>query len=157
MIKKEKMGIYLLLLPLLTFCTNADNPKREPAKIEHITRKGISQQYSPKDFGTKPYIDTQEEEPLFNEKEFEAPSPIVENAPFLKDKIELQEDVDQLAKLKRAGRLSQKDYNARVAAIHSKNKPTPPKPKVEEATPKTELKKIEAIHIEPDDEIFFEE
>ena len=175
--KKEKILIFLGLLPLLTFCTtDHNNSKKEPAKIEHITRKGISQGYKSKDIESRPYIDTQADEPLFSEQEFATQAPMIEGAPCLKDKIELQEDIDQLAKLKRAGRLSQKDYNARVTAIHAKNKahttdtsvlPAPPTPTAEpnkqtsptseNMAPKKELKRIEAIHIDPDDEIFHEE
>ena len=126
---------YVLIFGLLTCCPNAET-SRKPAKIEHITRKNITEQYK---FESKPYLDEGREENLFDTSEFYAPS--LEQQSQIQNKLSHQEEIEKLAKMKRAGRLSQKDYNAKVTSIHARKKKeaeqacTPVAPKPVEPSP----------------------
>ena len=88
------------------------------AKIEHITRQGKEQDYSK---FSRPYIDKSEEEAIFNESTFYTPKKSTSQP--VKTTLNKQEEMQELAKLKRAGRLSQKEYNKRVENVHKKHKP----------------------------------
>ena len=165
---------YVLIFVLLTFCSNAET-SRKPAKIEHITRKNITEQYK---FESKPYLEEGQEESLFEQSEFYSPSS--EQQSQLQNKLSEQEEIEKLAKMKRAGRLSQKDYNAKVASIHAKKKKEVEQasmPKMDErknescqgsvasSTPEAKPSiqpskpeyKMETLKIHPNDEIWDEE
>ena len=86
---------------------------------------------------------------------------------MLQTKLEKQDEIDTLAKLKRSGRLTQKDYNERITALHSKKEPPQKVAPVVAAksveTPtlkapsKAKIPNIEEIIIDDDDGIFNED
>lgn len=150
--------------------------KRQPASIEHISRQGIKETYAYQ--SSMPYVENEtqveHEEVLFEQDKLNH-SPLV-----LQEKLEKQEEIDRLAKLKRSGRLTQKEYNDRVKAFHAKNKPgiqpnvekkqttvgltspsilqptKKPEPLPKSTPTPSKLPKIEEITIDDDGDIFDE-
>ena len=107
---------YIFIFVLLTLCSNAETIKT-PAKIEHITRNNITERYK---FESNHDPEDSKEEPIFKEEEFYDTS--AKNFSQKALQLSTQEEIEKLARMKRAGRLSQKDYLAKVAAIHEKKK-----------------------------------
>ncbi|USO02058.1 MAG: hypothetical protein H6850_03010 [Alphaproteobacteria bacterium] len=141
---------FLILLILLTNCNTTD--PHVSAKIEHITRQGKEQDYSKL---SRPYIDKSEEEALFDEAEFLEPK-ARKSTGYARSTLTKQEEMEELAKLKRAGRLSQKDYAKRVELLHKKHqvKTTPAEKTITNAPEKKQSPymlnqpKIEKLEIE---------